>query len=187
METISDDMREFYRDHHEGHGHYGSTGARNAGPEIVRTLENRQQVRDVLDFGAGKGTLGEYITERLPRIHMHNYDPAIPGIDVVPKGTFDAVVSSDCLEHVEEADLPAVVETIRQKARQSICLYIACSLTGHLLPDGRDLHVTIKTPEEWRGLWDAVPGLKLMEFRKSELWKRSGTKSNVYLVYDVVA
>lgn len=183
---ISDELREFYRGHHKEEAHYGTTGYKNAGPDIVRTLERRGQVATVLDFGAGKGTLGAYLTDKLPHLTVTNYDPAIPGIDVLPPGQFDAVVSSDVFEHIEEADMDACIEAVRQKARRVVCLYIACSPTGETLPDGRDLHVSLHEPHEWRERLGKVKGWVEMEYRTSDIRARKTDKRGVYLVYDVV-
>ena len=76
------------------------------------------------------------------------YDPAVPGYDEKPEGTFDIVICTDVMEHIEEQDVPAVLDNIFGYADKGVYLAICLREAKRLLPDGRNRHVTVK-PQEW--------------------------------------
>ena len=180
MSSITPELLEYYTRLHK-ETDYGTTGARNAGPEIVRTLGSRS-IETILDYGAGSGSLGAYTLGRLPAVWTE-YDPAIDGKDVLPEGPFDAVVSTDVLEHIEPHLTDAALEEIFSRAKKTVCLYIACSPTGKLIEDGRDQHVNVQTPSYW--LDKVSPLGVVMEARDISQRKRGQLKRSVYLVLDV--
>jgi hypothetical protein len=135
----------------QGWKEWGGNGARNGGLEIGRMLDRaipKLNVRSVLDFGAGRGTLGEYIRERFPKIEWTDYDPSVEGIDKVPRRTFDVIVSTDVMEHIEPESLNDTLAWIREHADIAQFHMIACGPTNRKLPDGRDVHL-IQQPMKW--------------------------------------
>ena len=132
---------------------WGTTGCRNMGPRIVQFLKERRDVKTVLDFGAGQQTLMEYVRDNLPhwdQIVWTNYDPGIPGIDEAPEKQFDLIVSSDVLEHIEPEQLPAVLKWLYEHTKYYMFFLIACDPCYGKLPDGRNAHLIVETPEWWK-------------------------------------
>ncbi|MHC4342509.1 MAG: class I SAM-dependent methyltransferase, partial [Planctomycetota bacterium] len=80
---------------------YGSFGHRNA-PLIVDLIQQIEGCESVLDYGCGKGTLGnklgELMGDKLPP--LCEYDPCIPERAERPPAC-DLVVCTDVLEHIE--------------------------------------------------------------------------------------
>lgn len=164
---------------------WGTTGARNAGSQIVSTLRGRGDVISVLDFGAGQGRLGEYVKKELPYLEWTNYDPGIPGIDVLPERKFDFIVSSDMLEHVEPERVNNVLFWMKEHAKRGMFHHIACDPCGLILPDGRNAHLTVQPPEWWR---DQIVDnhWSLMLFCACQQRKRGGMKTHAVIQVDRV-
>ena len=117
--------------------------------QLVSDLRDEIGATTVLDFGCGKGTLGyalgkpDWLTE---------YDPAIPGKDEEPTKQVDLVVCTDVIEHIEPAHLDEVLETLRRLAKKALFLVINTRPSTKTLNDGRNAHLLVKTPAEWRAI-----------------------------------
>ena len=108
--------------------------------------------QSILDYGCGKGI--QYFKEKLHESHFNNvmpslYDPAVEQFSIMPAGSFDAVISTDVLEHIEEQDLPQVIAEIYSKADKFVYLGISNEPASSILPDGRNAHVTQKSLDWW--------------------------------------
>lgn len=190
---MDDTLKQYYTDLHSAQERYGSTSHRRAARYIADFLAVRTQVQTCLDVGAGKETLKAHFAEVLPRVAVTSFDPAIPGIDKLPKGTFDAVVSTDVAEHIPEEDLPEFFATYG-KATRCAAFYIAQTLTGKLMPDGRDLHVTVKPTEWWIEKisqhtppnWLLVERADVKVFCKRKATGASLWKETCFLGYDIL-
>jgi len=98
--------------------------------------------RDVLDYGCGKRTL-----EKALGFAIHNYDPAIEGLDA-PPAPADVVVCTDVLEHIEPDCLDDVLDDLKRVTRRVGLFIIATRPASKTLPDGRNAHL-IQQPEAW--------------------------------------
>jgi hypothetical protein len=106
----------------------------------------------LLDYGSGEGK--QY---HIARVHdawggimPTLYDPAVPGLDTRPVGKFDAVISTDVLEHVPRQELRAVIADIYRYARLWCFITVCCrpAKPNKKLLDGRNVHVTVQ-PKAW--------------------------------------
>lgn len=144
-----------YRKGRDPNKPWGVTGFRNFGKEVVSYLESRPKYGTVLDFGAGEGSLGEQVVQRVHRtsrqkqLEWRDYDPGVEAISKLPSQRFDLIVSSDCLEHVETDMVDQTCEWIRDHANKAIYVHIACDPAGHFLPDGRNVHLTCQKMDWW--------------------------------------
>jgi cyclopropane fatty-acyl-phospholipid synthase-like methyltransferase len=118
--------------------------------KIVEKFINQYQPTSVLDFGCGKGALIAGINEFHPAMFTQGYDPGNPDFSVLPDRTFDAVVSTDALEHVELAHLDKTLQMIGSKIERCGFFRIACYPAKKKLPDGRNAHLIVELPEWWR-------------------------------------
>jgi hypothetical protein len=116
----------------------------------IAKLVKATGAQTILDYGSGKGR--QYHEGRIQElwggIWPTLYDPAVPGIDRRPEGTFDAVLCVDVMEHVPEDEIEETLADIRGYTRFWSYFSIACEPAKKLLPDGRNVHVTIK-PQAW--------------------------------------
>ncbi|MBN1929326.1 MAG: methyltransferase domain-containing protein [Chlorobiaceae bacterium] len=134
-----------YKEIHRNHPGYGQGG--NAHHFYLATIMYMLGLHDAIDFGCGKGGLANQLSEN-PGFTCSRYDPAIPGIDVLPNKTFDIVVNTDVLEHVPEAELDGVMRDFRKLSTNAIIIPHLAKAT-RILPNGENAHCTIKTPAEW--------------------------------------
>lgn len=121
---------------------YGSYGHRHI--ESVSGLVRVFEIRSLLDYGCGKGTLLEKL--RLP--FARGYDPAIPGMNLDPKPA-ELVVCTDVLEHVEPDCLEAVLEHLAALTQRVLFVNIALTPAKKSLPDGRNAHLSLHTANWW--------------------------------------
>lgn len=108
--------------------------------------------KSVLDYGAGEQTLKDVVD-----LEYYAYDPAVPEIDKRPLPECDIVVALDVLEHVEPIYTQAVLEDIWKQARFGVLLYIPIKEACAILPDGRNAHINIQSPQEWLVQIGALP------------------------------
>jgi hypothetical protein len=71
----------------------------------------------------------------------------------------DILVCTDVLEHIEPTLLDNVLDHIERLTREVALLVISCRPANAVLPDGRNAHLIIETPDWWlekllaRGTW----------------------------------
>jgi 2-polyprenyl-3-methyl-5-hydroxy-6-metoxy-1,4-benzoquinol methylase len=192
--AISDEYRQSMQEHHARPGaKWGATGFRYSGECVKHILRKHSEIKTVLDYGAGQCNLGKGICAQFPHLKWTDYDPAVAGIDVLPDGVFDLVVSTDCLEHVEPPLLRKTIREIGTKAGGHIFLDIPNEGTGGTIETGpykgHDEHLTIENAEWWKNIAsDCLSGFVLDDFsdrkvmlkgrprpRTRMLWRRHGS------------
>jgi len=129
--------------------------------EIIKSYLEKNECNSVLDYGSGKGalytedfhTVTNEINKPLPEYWSLDlcvlYDPAYEEHVSLPSGKFDAVICTDVLEHIPEADLGWVLQEIYSKANKMVFLNVACFPALKKLKDGSNAHVSIFSTEEW--------------------------------------
>lgn len=150
-------------------GDYGTHGERHlsrAAIPILGLWETLKRTVKVLDYGCGGGQLGRTLRQMLNCATITDYDPFHPewGGDREVE-LHDFCYSFDVFEHVEEICVDNVIDWIADHIKYGA--YFEISLVAALkeLPDGRNAHITIKSPEWWIrkmkrrfNIIEAVPG-----------------------------
>jgi len=145
--TITDAYCQLNRQLHESPDvKYGYNGAAQAGR--VKELAKRHRCASILDYGAGKQTLGKALREMGCK-DVRDFDPAIPAISA-PPAPADLVVCSDVLEHVEPELVNNVLDDLHRLANK-VCFARICTVPciSKTLPDGSDPHRSVHEPEWW--------------------------------------
>lgn len=120
----------------------------------IAELVNEFKPDRILDYGCGKGL--QYTQERvhdqwgglMPAL----YDPGVKALSRKPEGKFGGIICTDVLEHIEEFDLPEILDDIFGYAADEAFVFfnVACRpAKSKRLSDGRNVHVTVKPPEWW--------------------------------------
>ncbi len=118
--------------------------------EVVKDFLKTYSISTLLDFGCGKGGLIECIKEQHPEIKkVSGYDPGYEKFETLPTKTFDCVVSTDAMEHIEPEFLDSSLEIIDRMFSKYCFLRVACYPAKKHLPDGRNAHLIIQPPEWW--------------------------------------
>lgn len=121
--------------------------------DAIRKLVEEHKPERLLDYGSGKGFqyLVRRVHERWGGLLPYCYDVGVRQLSTLPEGTFGGVLCTDVLEHIDEPDVPAILDTILSKVepRGFVLLGISCRPTKKTLPDGRDVHLTIQPPSWW--------------------------------------
>lgn len=167
---------------------WGTTGARNFGDYVIKFLEHRRgQIKTVLDFGAGQGSLGEYVLNNAVDINVKwtNYDPGIDKWNTLPEGPFDLVVSSDVLEHVEPDYIDATIDQLCELADKAQFHHIACDPCSSRLPDGRNAHLITEKLDWWLPKFTR-PGWDVMYTAQCTVRKRGNLKDHCHIQLDKV-
>jgi hypothetical protein len=126
---------------------YGQRGAKWL--ETVTWLAMHYRAGSILDYGCGRGTLGNQLRAQQSIVDVRDYDPAVPGKDA-PPATADLVVCTDVLEHIEPECLIAVLDHLRYLTRRALFLVVNLTPTHHRLSDGRNAHLIQQNALWWQ-------------------------------------
>lgn len=110
----------------------------------------------ILDFGCGQSAFLDILELGWP-VALHRYDPAIPAYARPPRKKVDLLINIDVLEHIDEAELPAVLRRMRDCCREAV-IVVDTAPSKHTLADGRNAHVTLHDAGWWRERVEAVFG-----------------------------
>jgi hypothetical protein len=130
-----------------------------AGKSWIPLLEKHldmARVETSLDFGCGRHTYKQAMTELHPHIQVTEYDPGVAGYDALPQGEFDLVVCTDVMEHVEKEYTAATLVALRDYTKRVILFNIETNQCSSTLPDGRNTHINLRHVDEWTLLLNAV-------------------------------
>lgn len=146
MTLITDDYKDQIQQLHATKQKWGSRAHR--WNDQVVAFGRGLRAATVLDYGAGKGALRPGL--ELAGFVVREYDPGIPGKDALP-GPADMVVCLDVLEHIEPDCLNDVLAHMGGLAVRGLYANVALYPAGNWLPDGRNAHLIIESPEWWQG------------------------------------
>lgn len=104
---------------------------------------------ELLDYGAGKGRLGDALSEQLKRpLIIHHYDPAIPQWSA-PPAPCGFVACIDVLEHIEPDLLDNVLDDLKRVILKFGVFTVHTGPAAKVLPDGRNAHLIQQPPGWW--------------------------------------
>lgn len=140
---ISDQYRQQNQLLHESRADYGALAGQKWGQLVVQLAQNLQSW-SILDYGCGKGSLGQFLRNyardyNIP-LGLQEYDPGFPGREEPPEPA-DLVCCLDVLEHVEPDCLEAVLDDLARLTRRTLFAVVATRPAMKSLPDGRNSHL----------------------------------------------
>ena len=144
---ISEDYRRMQQTLHEN-PNYGVASVQYA--PIVAQLLQKFKITELLDYGAGKGRLGQTLAQIMPGypLNILHYDPAIPewAKDPTPR---PFVTCIDVLEHIEPAYLDNVLDHLQSLVQHVGFFTVHTGPAIKVLPDGRNAHLIQEPPAWW--------------------------------------
>ena len=117
--------------------------------------------KSIIDFGCGKARyyFEEIIINNTKYKNVVNYwnisdcflyDPGVKEYSIYPPKKADGVICVDVVEHIPDNDVINFVEELFSLANNFVFIVIACYPARKILPDGRNVHLSIKDTDEWR-------------------------------------
>jgi hypothetical protein len=144
-ELISAEYRRMQEDLHEDPS-YGIASKKFA--HLVADYIRRNEIRELLDYGAGKARLGRELDWLVPwQLDLRCYDPGVPEFSRTPDPA-EFVACIDVLEHIEPERLSNVLDDLRRVVRGTGLFTVHTGPAGKTLSDGRNAHL-IQRPAEW--------------------------------------
>ena len=78
------------------------------------------------------------------------YDPGVRDFSKYPTKKADGVICIDVVEHIPEDDVINFIEELFKLANKFVFIVIACYPAKKTLPDGRNVHLCIKSADDWK-------------------------------------
>ena len=127
--------------------HYGVASVSYA--PLVADVMRQLGATELLDYGAGKGRLGQTLREHIQTpLKIHHYDPAVP-LWSNPPEPCQLVVCIDVLEHIEPELLDNVLDDLKRVTLRHGIFTVHTEAALKLLPDGRNAHLIQRPPHWW--------------------------------------
>ena len=134
-----------------GYGVWGDHDTRLAATGILNLHDVLKRPLTVMDYGAGNGALGAALERAFKCATVTNYDPFHPQWRDNPEpGLHDVVTCCDVMEHVEPQCVENTLKYIADHCRYMAIFTIAIEEAAKTLPDGRNAHVTQRSPAWWQ-------------------------------------
>jgi len=147
-ELITEEYREMQRKLHENPD-YGVASVHYA-PLVAQVLQ-AAGANEMLDYGAGKGRLGQTLRQNHVEegtLNIHHYEPAVPEWSRPPEPC-RFVACIDVLEHIEPHLLDNVLDDLKRVTLGVGVFTVHTEAAVKTLPDGRNAHLIQRPPEWW--------------------------------------
>lgn len=153
---------------------------------LIEPFLQQYQPATVLDFGCGKGALISEIKNHNPDMLCWGYDPGNPLYAVMPSRQFQAVISTDAIEHIEPEHLADNLGLIGARMERCGFFRIACHPAKKLLPDGRNCHLIVQEPDWWRQQIGRYMGARIVWERIEPFDRRDKNPILYGTKYDII-
>ena len=130
--------------------------------EICKEKLAHKTIKTILDYGGGGSDwdtpgfdpkTGFSAKKFFQLKKVTNFEPAR---DMMHKEVSDCVVCMDVLEHIFLTDIPYLIHDLFSLARKLVVINVACYKAAACLPNGENAHITIRSPEWWKGVIDII-------------------------------
>jgi hypothetical protein len=127
----------------------------------IKQVIDLTKSNSIIDFGCGKAKyyFEEIVINNKPYSNIINYwnindiylyDPGVKNFSKYPTRKADGVICVDVVEHIPESDVISFIEELFKLANKFVFIVIACYHAKKTLPDGRNVHLCVKSANEWK-------------------------------------
>ena len=127
----------------------------------IKQVIDLTKSKSVIDFGCGKAKY--YFEEIAINAKFYSnianywnindvflYDPGVKNFSKYPTRKSDGVICVDVVEHIPEHDVINFIEELFKLANKFVFIVIACYPAKKTLPDGRNVHLCLKSADDWK-------------------------------------
>ena len=127
----------------------------------IKQVIDLTKSKSVIDFGCGKAKY--YFEEIFINKNYYSnitnywnindvclYDPGVKNFSKYPTRKSDGVICIDVVEHIPEGDVIIFIEELFKLANKFVFIVIACYPAIKTFPDGRNVHLCLKSANEWK-------------------------------------
>lgn len=139
---------------------------------ICKEHISHPSIKTVLDYGGGgsdwdeegfEPSNGASAKQFFDVNTVTTFEPARNQMD---KKHSDCVVCTDVLEHIFLKDIANLVDELFSLTKKLLVINVACYKAAALLPNGENAHITVRSPDWWKGIIDGVaikhPNVKVL-------------------------
>ena len=129
---------------------------------ICKNHISNDNIKTVLDYGGGGADWDapnfDPKTNQSAKefFQLQKVDKFEPARGIMEKKKADCVVCMDVLEHIFIQDIPTVVAELFALSKKLLVVNVACYKAAALLPNGENAHITVRSPDWWKGVFDAI-------------------------------
>ena len=129
---------------------------------ICKGQISNEKIKTVLDYGGGgsdwdapdfEPKTNQSAKQFFKIERVHSFEPAR---GLMEKKKSDCVVCVDVLEHIYIEDIPKVIKELFSLSKKLLIVNVACYKAAALLPNGENAHITVRSPDWWKGVFDAI-------------------------------
>ena len=157
MQNELDDVKNQYRYMHKRKASFRGFSVLDHSATIGRLI-NETGSKSILDYGCGKGW--QYKKRNIHKEWGVNfpycYDPGVQEYATLAARVFDGVICSDVIEHIPPDYVETVLQDIFDHAGKFVFMSVATEAARKILPDGRNVHLTVMPEAWWRDLIETL-------------------------------
>ena len=130
----------------------------------IRKIIHSTNSKTLIDYGCGKALLYNNkinfqnqtfnnVQEYWGVKDVFLYDPAVEKYSIQPVEKVDGIICTDVIEHIPEEDIIVFIDNLFKLANKFVFLVIATRLAGKYFDDGKNIHLCLKTQNDWNEIF----------------------------------
>ncbi len=129
---------------------------------VCKKQISNEKIKTVLDYGGGgsdwdaPGFDPETNQSAKQFFKVQKVQTFEPARGLIEKRNADCVVCIDVLEHIFMEDIPKVITELFSLSKKLLIVNVACYEAAALLPNGENAHITVRSPDWWKGIFDSI-------------------------------